>query len=157
MNGNNNNNNNNISNMNELNQTMEQLFNLKRGLKQFALQTKTMRSNSSDLEEKAIQVLLQNNIRYVDEKGQGRGPFWCLRKKKSQESWSTEKYLEFFSIVCNQIYQQNAKLTPLDIMNAAQKFLKEKRKIVLEESKRCPREQGCADLIAWEQFQDNQI
>lgn len=94
-------------------------------------QKKAVKLQYDEIENRAVELLLGLGVRYVDQSGNGSGPFWTLSKATQEGSWKQQTLLEFFTNLTTDIYQHGKRYTPEQCVQLAQKFLKsfEKRKL----------------------------
>lgn len=128
---------------------INRLSQLKQDIEKLNEHRKKAKTEVDGLENQCIQALVQMGIRYVDESGTGNGPFWSLAKNKTDGSWNSERYIEFFTMLLKDI-QQGRQYTPAQCSELASNYLKqhEKRKLVLSKMTKA-QQRGIDDLKAW--------
>lgn len=111
--------------------------------------TKT-KSETDDLEQHAIQALMQMGVRFVDVSNTGQGPFWVIGKDKSDGSFNRERYHEFFTALLIEIQKDPGSVTVDKCTELSINYLKqfEKRRFVLNKLSR-PGQRGVEDLKKW--------
>ncbi len=128
---------------------LSKLSALKHQIDQFKDQQKKAKAEVDVMEAQCVQLLIQMGKRYVDESGNGNGPFWSLSKSKSDGSWNADRYTEFFTTLLTDMHQGKV-YSPAQIAEHAVQYLKqfEKRKLVLVKLSKKGQE-GIGDLSAW--------
>lgn len=122
---------------------------LKNQMEQIAAARKSTKTKMDEIQRGAVKVMLQMRLRYVDEKGDGTGPFWTLCKDAKEGSWKAERYNEFFAGVLTEM-NKGQRYTPEQLTALAQQYLKqfEKRDLKIEKHTTA-RSKTVDDLIAW--------
>jgi len=133
----------------QINVNVARLSQLKAMLEKMGEQRKTTKSQLDEIETQAIDALMRIGIRYIDESGNGAGPFWVLGKQKNDGSWSNERYTEFFTTLMSEL-RAGKQFTPEQCAALAQQYLKqfEKRRLCLNKLSQA-RQRGVEDLRAW--------
>lgn len=122
---------------------------LKNQMEQLATARKATKTKMDEIQRAAVKMMMQMRVRYIDEKGDGTGPFWTLCKDTKEGSWKTERYHEFFSVVLTDL-SKGQRYTPEQLTAAAQQYLKqfEKRDLKIEKHT-TTRRKDVDDLAAW--------
>lgn len=128
---------------------IKQLAQLKAHIEKLGENRKNTKSQLDAIEAAAIEGMMKFGVRYIDESGNGQGPFWVLGKQKNDGSWSTERYIEFFTMILTQV-RNNPNVTPEQCAALAQQYLKgfEKRSLCLNKRTQA-RQKGVEDLRIW--------
>lgn len=128
---------------------MVQFVTLKGQMEQIAAARKATKTKMDEVQKAAVKVMLQMRVRYVDEKGDGSGPYWTLCKDAKEGSWKAERYNEFFAGILSEM-ARGQKYTPEQLTALAQQYLKqfEKRDLKIEKHTTA-RRKDVDDLIAW--------
>lgn len=126
-----------------------QFAQLKNQMEQIAVARKATKTKMDEIQRGAVKVMLQMRLRYVDEKGDGTGPFWTLCKDAKEGSWKAERYNEFFAGLLTEM-NKGQRYTPEQLTTLAQQYLKqfEKRDLKIEKHTTA-RSKTVDDLIAW--------
>jgi hypothetical protein len=122
---------------------------LKGQMEQIVAARKATKSKLEEVQKSAVKVMMQMKCRYIDEKGDGTGPFWTLCKDTKEGSWKAERYNEFFAGVLTEL-AKGTRFTPEQLTTLAQQYLKqfEKRDLKIEKHTTA-RRRDVDDLIAW--------
>jgi hypothetical protein len=133
----------------ENNIDLNNLHALKSQIKLLQSQRKDAKSQIEDIEQKAIGLLMNMGVRYVDESGRGQGPYWTLVKAKVDSSFSKERLTTFFNTLLTEL-KNGAVYTPEQCALMAQAYIKQfqKRKLMLKKLTQC-RQKGVEDLREW--------
>lgn len=128
---------------------LKQFSALKAHMEKIAAERKTTKTKLDEIQKVAVQAMLQVNKRYIDESGNGSGPFWTLCKDPKEGNWKADRYHEFFTWVLTK-QQQGERFTPEKLTASAQQFLKqyEKRDLKIEKHTTA-RGKTCEDLVHW--------
>lgn len=122
---------------------------LKQQMDQIAAARKTTKTKMDEIQKAAVRVMLQMNMRYVDEKGDGTGPFWTLTKDAKEGSWRADRYNEFFAGLLTEL-GKGQRYTPEQLTAMAQQYLKQFEKRGLKIAKHTSaRRRDCDDLKQW--------
>ena len=126
------------------------LSQLKAQLENLGKQRRTLQTQFSEIEQKAINLLMEMGVRYIDESGgEGKGPFWVMQKAKSESGWNDDRYIEFFEKL-NQEWSQGRKYTSGQMMEQAKKFIGQFQKRKIQLVKRSSvRTKNVEDLKQW--------
>jgi hypothetical protein len=124
------------------------LSHLRASIDKLGEQRKVIKGQLDEIEVQAVDALMRLGVRFIDESGQGAGPFWVLGKQKNDGSWSHDRYIEFFGLLMVELQKQQ--LTPEQCATLAQTYLKqyEKRRLVLNKLLQA-RQKGVEDLRLW--------
>jgi len=122
---------------------------LKDQLDKMGEQRKVTKVQFDEIETQAIDALMQLGVRYVDESGNGGGPYWTLTKKTQEQKWKNSNYIEFFTGLLSEI-QNGKRFTPDQCAEAAARYIKqfEKRRLQLAKLSQA-RLKTVDDLKAW--------
>lgn len=122
---------------------------LKAQIEQLAAQKKKIKTEIDSFEKMAIQFLRQSGKRYIDESGNGTGPYWTLCKDSKDGTWKKERYEEFFAWLLTDV-RKGVQHTPETLTAAVHAFLKqyEKRDLKLEKHTTA-RRKDTKDLEEW--------
>ncbi len=122
---------------------------LKQQMEQLAATRKTTKQKVDEIQKAAVRAMLANNVRYVDESNEGKGPFWTLTKDPKEGTWRADRYTEFFTMLLTDM-RKGTQHTPEQLTAMAQHYLKqfEKRGLKLEKHTSA-RKQNCDDLKQW--------
>jgi len=128
---------------------IHRLSGLKQQMDKLAEQRKVCKTQVDEIESQCIAALVQMGVRYVDESANGAGPFWSLVKSKSDGSWNTERYNEFFAGLLTEL-NNGKQFTPSQCSELAVTYLKnfEKRKLALSKLQMV-RQKNIDDLRLW--------
>jgi hypothetical protein len=125
------------------------LAQFKHQLEQLNEQKKGIKANHDALEKKAVDIMLQNNIRYVEEQGADPKAYWCLSKAKSEGSFKKERFMEFFTLLLRAL--EANRLTPSQCTEMALGYLAQfqKRSLKLERVSQPRGSATCEELKLW--------
>ena len=123
---------------------------LKLQIENMRQQRQKTKTEMDELQQHAVQALLQMGVRFVDVSNCGQGPFWVLGKEKSDGSFNRERYHEFFSLLLGEMKTNPNGVTPDKCTQLAMNYLKqfEKRRLCLNKLSR-PGPKGVEDLKRW--------
>ena len=125
------------------------LAQLKNIVEKMGEEKKKIKSQLDEVENAVVAHLMKVGVRYIDESGNGSGPFWVLGKYKNDGSWSTDRYVEFFTMLMSDM-RAGKQYTPSQCAALAVKYLKqfEKRRLQINKLSQA-RQKGVEDLRAW--------
>lgn len=130
-------------NLNRLNQLTQEL-------ERITKQRKTFKNEMAGIQDVAKEGLLRMDKLFIDESGNGSGPFWTLVKKTTKASWNKERLEAFFTQALIK-QNQGTTLTPQLLVAESEKFIKtfDKRDIELKRLNRPPMQRNCAHIKAY--------
>lgn len=136
-----------------LSENLVSLKSVRESLTQIKEQRKVMKTQSDVLQQQAIRAMMNLGVRYVDESGTGKGPFWTVCKDKSDGSFSKDRYMEFFAALLDKLRTDQAfrnAVTPQVCTEMAMTYLKQfqKRRLILTPLSQC-RHGGVEELRQW--------
>lgn len=103
---------------------LNQLTALRTEMEALNKQKKTIKTRLDDVESRCIEALMAMRVRYVDVSNTGQGPYYTLSKKKTEGSWSKERYIDFFNWFVPEL--QAGRITNTgQCMEAAMKYLEQ--------------------------------
>ena len=125
------------------------LAGLKAQIEKIAEARKAAKSQLDELEQRIADAMLKANVRFVDESGNGNGPFWTLCKDKKDGNWKQERYIEFFTTLLTEL-GAGKRFSPDQLAALAVQYLKqfEKRGLKVEKHTQA-RRKDCEDLKVW--------
>jgi len=111
---------------------MQKLVECRNKLESLKNERKEYAQVAEELEQRAVHVLMQMGKSFIDESGDGRGPFWTLAKSTSSGAFTKDRQIVFFTELLRKI-QQGSQPTPEQIVEGVKTYLEqfEKRKLVL--------------------------
>lgn len=131
---------------------MAKFHQLKEQLKKMAADKKGVKTNHDQIQDQAVDKLLNINKRYVEV---GKGQYAELTKVKMESGLGKDKHEEFFNELFEQISQKRIKTSDMDnftrdCTNFLALYLSrfEKRKLKIEFKKQV-RRKTCDDLKTW--------
>jgi hypothetical protein len=118
---------------------LEKLNSLKLTLQQLGESRKKTKSDAEEIEKKAIELLMQHGIRYVDASNNGSGPFWTLVKTRSEGTFNADRAEKFYELILANI-SNNSTLTAKQIVAHQHIYMKQfcKRSLGLSKLVQCP-------------------
>jgi len=128
---------------------------LKAQSEKLAEQKKHIKTETDMIEAQCIEALVKMGKRYIDQSGNGAGPFYSLHKVKSDGGFNQERYIEFFTSLISE-FNNGKRYTPQQCFELVQNYLKqfEKRKLGLTKLTQV-RRKDIEDLKLWLQGKDD--